>query len=207
MATVMATVMAQLCFVLTITSHLVKRESIHFELARFWMLLDRSYRWTLWSINCSIPQYRFSQSGKTKKIGTYVHATRQRSRGKYFPLFLFRFLLFSVTSMWFILCIDTSVLKRRAHADPIFNMWWGLTRKQTGHEEKSTLKIILKKVGNPEDYIYIYIYCREWYDLKDISYNVTVHTLKTLRKLDFKGVKVIPLKSFYYQTFFETWRN
>ena len=41
-------------FVFAVTLHHVKARSIYSELVGFWMLLDRIYRWALWSINCSL---------------------------------------------------------------------------------------------------------------------------------------------------------
>ena len=129
--------MTGLHFVFTITSCHVERKSIDSELARFWMLLDRSYRWALRSNNCSILLNKFSsQYGKTKKL---VHSCTRLDKNQeenipsgsyFFSLFFFCFDLIHT------LHIDTSILKKKTHADPVFNMWWGLTRKQTGHEKK-----------------------------------------------------------------------
>lgn len=132
----------------TITSCHVERKSIDSELARFWMLLDRSYRWALRSNNCSILLNKFSsQYGKTKKwvhSGTRLDKNQEEnipSGSYFFSLFFFCFDLIHI------LHIDTSILKKRTHADRIFNMWWGLTRKQTGDEKKAHWKK-LKKVGS-----------------------------------------------------------
>lgn len=62
------------CTITICTYHNVspcQKNSIHSELAWFWMLLDRSYQCPLWSISCSILLYRFSQSGKKH---WYIHA-------------------------------------------------------------------------------------------------------------------------------------
>ena len=44
---------------------------------------------------------------------------------------------------------QTSVIKKRTQADPVFNLWGGLTRKQTGHKKNSILKIKFKKLEVP----------------------------------------------------------
>ena len=133
---------ARLHSVFTITSCHVERKSIDSELARFWMLPDSSYRWALRSINCSILLHRFSsQYGKTKIL---VHSCKRLDKNQKGNIpsssYFFFSLCFSFALMWFTPCIDTIVLKKRTHVDPVFNMWWGLTPKQTGHEKKAHWK-------------------------------------------------------------------
>ena len=99
------------CTITICTYHNVspyQKNSIYSELAWFWMLLDRSYQWPLWSISCSILLYRFSQSGKKH---WYIHAHDSTTMmRKMSPVALISFFFHS---MWFIPCIDPTVLKKK----------------------------------------------------------------------------------------------
>lgn len=139
---------ARLHFAFTITSCHVERKSIDSELARFWMLLDKSYRWALRSINCSILLHRFSlQYGETKKL---VHSCTRLDKNQdgnipsssyFFSLFFFCFDVIHTLHRH-------NCSKKRTHVDPVFNMWW-LTRKQTGHEKKAHWKLNWRKLKVP----------------------------------------------------------